>query len=119
MKSVAVWIFRPETLLRAKPNHTQCCSRLLKSRLAQTLVTILAAVFIRQIGRIDTENAGKWQKRVSEDHLRGLQLERAMAHPVTVDPVDWFETSADYWVCLHGAWSPWCDGLPWVLVILY
>ena len=38
-----------------EPSKTDCCSRLLESRLAQTLVTILAAVFMRQIGRIDSK----------------------------------------------------------------
>ena len=41
--------------LSCEPSKTDCCSRLLESRLAQTLVTILAAVFMRQIGRIDSK----------------------------------------------------------------
>ena len=51
MKSVAVWISQagnpPASLL--KPTIALC----FESRLAQTLVTILAAVLMGQIGRID------------------------------------------------------------------
>ena len=36
-----------------EPSSTYCCCRLLESRLAQALATILAAVFMRQIGCID------------------------------------------------------------------
>jgi len=70
-----------------KPSKTDCCSRLSESRLPQTLVTILAAVFMKQIGRIDSDI-------FSSPTFFGMSVISVPSHDVGIFPfcITWFTT---------------------------
>jgi len=73
--------------ITCEPSKTDCCCRLFESRLTQIIVTILAAVFMRQIRRIDSTI-------FSSPTFFGMSVVSAPSHDIGICPccITWFTT---------------------------